>query len=50
MDLVLPGLPKTMPKYVNFKHLRLDIVFEKLDKKLNKYRYYFMFMKKIQTP
>ena len=34
MDLVLHGLPKKVPKYVNFKHLGLEIVFEKFKKKL----------------
>ena len=33
MDLVLHGLPKKVPKYVNFKHLGLEIVFEKFKKK-----------------
>ena len=34
MDLVLHGLPKKVPKYVNLKHLGLEIVFEKFKKNL----------------
>ena len=34
MDLVLHGLPKKVPKYVNLKHLGVEIVFEKFKKKL----------------
>ena len=34
MDLVLHGLPKKVPKYVNLKHLGVEIMFEKFKKKL----------------